>query len=112
MELNRLGITPIVIFNFIIWMFFTFAYFYQVVYIFVVLRRGTVKLPDAKRRHRYAFFIAAHNEESVIANLVRSIKEQDYPAELIGDYKCLRELVEYGFAQAVNLIIVDRKSVV
>ncbi len=83
MEFNRLGITPIVVFNFIIWAFFTFAYLYQALYILVSWRRGTVKLPPAKKNHRYAFFIAAHNEESVIANLVRSIKEQDYPSELI-----------------------------
>ena len=83
MEFNRLGITPIVVFNFIIWAFFTFAYLYQALYILVTWRRGTVKLPPAKKNHRYAFFIAAHNEESVIANLVRSIKEQDYPSELI-----------------------------
>lgn len=86
MEFNRLGITPIVVFNFIVWAFFTFAYFYQIVYIFVAWRRGTVKLPPAKKQHRYAFFIAAHNEESVIANLVQSIKEQDYPAELIDTF--------------------------
>ena len=83
MEFNRLGITPIVVFNFIIWAFFTFAYLYQALYILVTWKRGTVKLPPAKKNHRYAFFIAAHNEESVIANLVRSIKEQDYPSELI-----------------------------
>ena len=86
MELNRLGITPIVVFNFVIWMFFTFAYFYQIVYVLVTWRRGTVRLPKAKKNHRYAFFIAAHNEESVIANLVKSIKEQDYPAELIDTF--------------------------
>ena len=83
MEFNRLGLTPIVIFNLIIWVFFTFAYLYQFVYILVTLRRGEVKLPEAKRNHRYAFFIAAHNEESVIANLVQSIKQQDYPSEFI-----------------------------
>lgn len=86
MELNRLGLTPIVIFNIVVWAFFTFAFFYQFVYIIVVWRRGTVKLPEAKKQHRYAFFIAAHNEEPVIGNLVRSIKAQDYPADLIDTF--------------------------
>ena len=86
MELNRLGLTPIVIFNIVIWIFFTLAYFYQMVYIFYVIRKGDVRLPKAKRNHRYAFFIAAHNEEAVIGNLVRSIKEQDYPSELIDTF--------------------------
>ena len=82
-QLNLAGITPIVIFNFVMFLFFTFAYLYQFIFILMVLRKGDVKLPEAKRQHRYAFFIAAHNEEEVIGNLVRSIKAQDYPAELI-----------------------------
>ncbi len=82
-QLNLAGITPIVIFNFVMFLFFTFAYLYQFIFILMVLRKGDVKLPEAKRQHRYAFFIAAHNEEEVIGNLVRSIKAQDYPADLI-----------------------------
>ncbi len=82
-QLNLAGITPIVIFNFVMFLFFTFAYLYQFIFILMVLRKGDVKLPEAKRQHRYAFFIAAHNEEEVIGNLVRSIKAQDYPSDLI-----------------------------
>ena len=59
------------------------AYFYQLIYLLVALRKGSVELPEAKKNHSYAFVIAAHNEESVIANLVKSIKQQDYPADLI-----------------------------
>lgn len=83
MEFNRLGLTPIVIFNMIIWLFFTLAYFYQIVYILRVMFKGTVVLPQAKKQHKYAFFIAAHNEELVIGNLVRSIFAQNYPRELM-----------------------------
>ncbi|MDO4437066.1 MAG: glycosyltransferase family 2 protein [Coriobacteriaceae bacterium] len=64
-------------------MVFTFCFLYQVVFFFIGLLRGQVKIPKAKKQHSYAFFIAAHNEEAVIANLVKSIKEQDYPSELI-----------------------------
>ena len=78
MDLQRLGITPIVIFNGVVWLFFTLAYFYQLVYIIRVSVRGTVVLPKAKRNHSYAFVIAAHNEEPVIGNLVRSILTQEY----------------------------------
>ena len=76
-------IVPIVSFNFIIGTLFALCFLYQVVFFFVGLIRGEVKLPPAKKLHRYAFFIAAHNEEAVIANLVRSIRDQDYPADLI-----------------------------
>ena len=83
MEFNQFGLTPIVFFNFLIWVFFTFAYLYQAVFMVRALIQGTVRLPEAKRNHSYAFVIAAHNEEAVIANLVESIFAQDYPRELM-----------------------------
>ena len=76
-------LTPIVIFNFVVGILFTVCFLYQFVFFAVGIFRGEVKIPRAKRKHRYAFFIAAHNEEAVIANLVKSIRDQDYPAELI-----------------------------
>ena len=75
--------TPIVIFNTIVGLVFSVCFLYQVVFFFIGLIRGQVKIPPAKKQHTYAFFIAAHNEEAVIANLVKSIKDQDYPFELI-----------------------------
>lgn len=81
--LEIFGMTPVVFFNFLVGLFFTIAYAYQLLYVLRTLALGMVKLPKAKVKHRYAYFIAAHNEEPVIANLVRSILEQDYPKELI-----------------------------
>lgn len=75
--------TPIVIFNSILGLVFGICFLYQVVFFFIGLLKGEVELPKAKKLHKYAFFIAAHNEEAVIANLVKSIKDQDYPSELI-----------------------------
>ncbi len=83
MNLTQIDLTPIVIFNIVVFIFFTIAYFYQVIYLLVAARKGTVVLPEAKEQHRFAFVIAAHNEEPVIANLVKSIKGQEYPEELI-----------------------------
>lgn len=76
-------LAPIVVFNFVIGVLFTVCFLYQVIYMLVGLFHGEVKVPKAAMQHRYAFFIAAHNEEPVIANLVQSIKDQDYPEELI-----------------------------
>lgn len=83
MEFSLLGVPPIVTFNNLIGLFFSVAYFYQMVYLVISLLRGNVRLPKAKVRHRYAYFIAAHNEEAVIANLVESILTQNYPHDLI-----------------------------
>ncbi len=76
-------ITPIFIFNLIIWVFFVIAFFYQFVYIFVVLRYKHAPYHVASKQHTYGFVICAHNEGMVITELIRSMKEQDYPSELI-----------------------------
>lgn len=39
--------------------------------------------PKAKTNYKYACIICARNEESVIAQLIESIKKQDYPSDLI-----------------------------
>lgn len=75
--------TPIVVFNGLVMTLFSICFLYQVVFFFIGWARGEYRHPRARRQHTYAFFIAAHNEESVIANLVRSIKSQRYPEELI-----------------------------
>lgn len=44
---------------------------------------ATRKFPPAKQNHKYAILIAARNEETVLGNLIESIRAQDYPAELV-----------------------------
>lgn len=44
---------------------------------------ATRKFPKAKKLHKYAVLIAARNEQTVIGNLIESIRAQDYPAELV-----------------------------
>lgn len=84
MEFNGAGFTPIVILNMVIGLFFSVAYLYQIVYMLYVFKKGMVKFPPAKQNHSFAFVIAAHNEEPVIAHLVRSILTQEYD----GDVDC------------------------
>ena len=43
----------------------------------------TRKFKPAKNNYKYAILIAARNEKNVIANLLNSIKKQDYPKELL-----------------------------
>ena len=42
----------------------------------------TRRFQPAKRYHKYAILIAARNESAVIANLLDSIKKQDYPGSV------------------------------
>jgi len=72
--------------NTIVFVLLTVLYFYQFVYIFIALvHEKKQKKPDyiPKKLHRFAFIIAARNENAVIANLIKSIKTQNYPSELI-----------------------------
>lgn len=86
MELSRLSITPITVFNFILWVFFTLCFFYQIVYFVVGYFKNEIVLPAAKRNHRFGFMIAAHNEEVVISQLVQAILNQNYPKDLFDVY--------------------------
>lgn len=44
---------------------------------------ATRRFPQAKNYHKYAVLVAARNEETVIGNLIDSIRAQDYPSELV-----------------------------
>lgn len=73
-------------FNLCIFVVITLLYFYQLLYVVIALvgeKRKEHFDGDAKKQHRFAFIVAARNESPVIANLIQSIKQQNYPAELI-----------------------------
>lgn len=75
----------VVYFNFVISVLFTICYFYQFVYVAI----GLVKKPtvlEAKKQHKYAVIVSARNEANMIGNLLDSIKNQDYPPELIDTF--------------------------
>ena len=68
-------------------MFLLFAlmYSYQMVYMVVALKikRGKSSGLQNVQSHKYAVIIAARNEELVIGQLIKSIKNQKYPNGLI-----------------------------
>ncbi|MDO5123034.1 MAG: glycosyltransferase family 2 protein [Eubacteriales bacterium] len=72
--------------NYFVALLFIICYSYQIFYILVAFVRKPVKFKKTDELKRYAFLIAARNEEAVIANLVDSIKKQMYPTELIDVY--------------------------
>ena len=59
-------------------------------YQFIVSICSLVKLKDKpileNKQNRFMAIIPAHNEESVIGNLIESLKKQDYPKELYDIY--------------------------
>lgn len=75
----------VAIFNIALSILFTLCYLYQAVYLFVpLLRKKREKEPPSPvALHRYGVLISARNEEAVIGHLIRSIREQNYPQELV-----------------------------
>jgi len=61
---------------------FTLFYFYQIVFMFVALIKKPATL-EAVKQHRFAVLISARNERKVIGQLIESIKQQNYPSDLI-----------------------------
>lgn len=72
--------------NSILYIALTVLYFYQFIYIVIALigdKKKKLDTYEAKKLHKFAFIIAARNEQAVIGNLINSIKQQNYPTELI-----------------------------
>lgn len=61
---------------------FAVVYAYRSIFVAVGLFKTKV-FAKTEHMHKYAVLIPARNEETVIGNLLDSIKGQDYPAELI-----------------------------
>lgn len=66
---------------------FLVCYAYQVFYlIYILAGRKREKKSVSSVQHRIGVVISARNEEKVIGNLIKSIKRQNYPKELVKIY--------------------------
>ena len=81
------------IFNLCIGVLMSALYGYQIVYTLIALfqrrRKNTALAAETETPpalHRYAVIIPARNERNVIPHLIDSLRQQDYPAELIDLY--------------------------
>lgn len=71
--------------NYVIMVIFFACYAYQFFYIPVAWLKKKKPLPEGKLHH-YAVLIAARNEAAVIGSLIDSLKQQNYPTDLIDIY--------------------------
>ena len=77
--------TAVEILNTTVFLAFTLCYGYQLVYVVVVWLKKPPKR-EARAFHRFAVLVPARNESAVIADLLHSIRLQDYPAELVDTF--------------------------
>ncbi len=95
--------------NYAIAIVFFACYAYQFVYLlapfFVKRKRHT----EAKL-HRFAVLICARNEEAVISNLISSLKNQNYPRELLTVFVCADNCTDSTAkaASAAGAIVYER----
>ncbi len=73
------------IFNLCVFVVFTLMYAYQVLYAIVgfIYRKPVKIVGEPSAYHKFAVIIAARNERTVIANLIDSIKNQNYPKDAL-----------------------------
>lgn len=64
---------------------FTLMYSYQIIYLFVAFKAKKAKRQEMHNvhHHKFAIIVPARNEELVIGQLINSIKQQNYPKELV-----------------------------
>lgn len=75
-------------FNTAIAVILTLLYLYQLGYLLIgiVQKRNAGRTKTPAKLHRYAAIISARNEENVISGLIKSLKDQNYPEELLDVY--------------------------
>lgn len=72
----------VIILNVVMYFFLTFT-IYQVVYGLIAIFKKPKKVYRAEKNHKYGVLISARDEANVIGNLIDSIKNQNYPQDLL-----------------------------
>lgn len=98
-------------FNMIVAVLFTLCYIYQFVYLLVSLIRDTKKYPEGAP-NRIGVVISARNERDVIANLIDSIRKQNYDPSLIDVFICADNCTDdtAEVARNAGAIVYERQS--
>ena len=99
------------IFNTCVFLAFSCCYLYQLVYVVIVLTHREPVF-EAKADHKYAVLISARNERAVIADLINSIRGQNYPSELVDIFlvadNCTDDTAE--IARGAGAIVYERQN--
>lgn len=106
-------------FNIFLLFVFSLCYMYQAVYVVIVLVKDHKKKPlelDNGVLHRYAVLISGRNEHLVIGELVKSLKNQNYPEELIDIYviadNCTDNTAEIAEDAGAHVFVRNNKTLV
>ncbi len=100
------------VFNLVIGILFTVCYSYQIFYLIVGTFVKPRRYPVCEQKNRYAIMIAARNEEKVIGQLCDSIREQDYPKDLVDIYVIADNCTDFTaeVARAHGAFVYERQN--
>ena len=98
--------------NYIVFAILAIIYFHHNLFLILAIFFKKKAYPEAKENHYYGFIISARNEEQVIANLIESIKQQDYPTDKYKIYviadNCLDNTA--SIAKEHGAIVIERHN--
>lgn len=99
------------IFNTCVFIVFACCYLYQLIYVFIVLLNKQPTF-SADTDHKYAVLISARNESAVIADLIHSIRSQDYPQDKIDIFLCADNCTDdtAAIARDAGAIVYERHN--
>lgn len=87
---------------------FTLAYLIYYIITGLYALKSRSKISTGDKKHTFAVIIPARNEEKVIANLLKSLKTQNYPKELYDVFvvanNCTDKTSEIALSHNVNVI--------
>jgi cellulose synthase/poly-beta-1,6-N-acetylglucosamine synthase-like glycosyltransferase len=91
---------------------FVLCYSYQLVFIVISLVKKPKIYPETSERFRYAVLVSARNEENVIDQLIGSLKDQDYPSELVDVYVIADNCTDNtaAVARECGAIVIERHN--
>lgn len=101
-------------FNAVIFVIITALYFYQLVYLVVSLftKDKDKNSTDPQKLHRFAAVVAARNESRVIGDLIKDLRNQDYPSELLDIFvvadNCTDNTAE--IARGLGAVVYERNN--
>ncbi len=106
-------------FNLFLFFIFSLCYTYQAIYLIIVLVKDHKKKDVQKDDgvlNKFAVMISGRNEEAVIGELVRSLKAQDYPEDLLDIYviadNCTDETARVAREAGAEVFVRNNKLVV
>ena len=88
------------------------CYAYQIVFLFISFFTKPKRYPETDKRFKYAFIISARDEEAVISEACKSIRAQNYPAELIDIYVVADNCTDdtAAVARGCGAIVLERQD--